>query len=749
MKRNLVLLLAVLVAAEFAVETTFAAVPMLISHQGRLLDAANQPVTGTRNLTFRIFETPTGGIPLWTETHMAIPVANGLFNVILGSSISISGDLLVTGGTLPTERYLSIQVEGDADELSPRRRLTSSAYAVAASRVSGDVQTLPGELSLVDFNGNGSTTATIRALQPLVGDLTIHSTSFSGSTTGTIRMQATPDSAVSSVGLDSDGDAVLDVGTSITAGASNGVLKNLPLVNRNVLKSFFQTGDKPTQAQFVTQYGESDMELTVTEFDELHTATVSADSIGSELELKQMHLGGLSGSTTATIRAASPSGGQVHLSGMSGSTTGTIRMMASADSADHEESFDDALFGVSSKVKEKANKTKCSTNLAYLRTFAPASSTELDESCDSTSASSRWKGMSGSTTGTIRMAATADSVGNYLDYDDDGDGIAEHTIWQKVDNSSTSIEASSRFGTGPRQTTSQDGSFAHAAMRCQTDLDVDGVADNSVEQVSNASKAYMAIKTKGTGAQRTTILAEASDSGIFDISVDDDGDGTARAKGIVTCKPASGGAGGTKGKFSYDVDDDGDFDNEVDITSNGVGAGTRLIGRGGSTTGTIRMTATPDSSVFDLGISGSTTGTIRIQTSSTGTASPIEHSSGAHLTVGGDWTNASDKNLKENFSEVNGEELLEKIDDLPISQWNYKNEGESITHIGPTSQDFKDTFGVGGNDKTISTIDPSGIALAAIKELNKQNQELAKQNAELMKELKELKKKVDDLASRR
>ncbi len=610
MKRNFVLLLAVLVTALFSVEMTLASVPMLISHQGRLLDASNQPVTGTRNLTFKIFETPTGGSPLWTESHLAVPIANGLFNVILGSTIAISGDLVVTSGTLETERYLAIQVEGDVDELSPRRRLTSSAYAVATSRVSGDVVTSPGQVSLSGMSG--STTATIRSSQ-------------------------------------------------------------------------------------------------------------NQGSEGSEVVLVDGN-----GSTTGTIRAASSTGAQVHLSGMSGSTTGTIRMAASPDSADHEVSVDDTLSGISSKVKEKAHKTKCSANLAYLRTSAPASSTELDESCDAISASSKWKGMSGSTTGTIRMAATPDSVGNYFDIDVDGDGHQERNIGIYVSDIS-----------------------GQSKMECLADTDDDGVPDNSVEQVSNASKAYMAIKTKGTGAQRTTILAEASDSGIFDISVDDDGDGTARAKGIITVKPTAGGTGGTKGKFSYDVDDDGDFDNEFDITSNAVGAGTRLIGRGGSTTGTIRMMATPDSSVFDLGISGSTTGTIRIQTSSTGTANPIEHSSGAHLTVGGDWTNASDKNSKENFSDIDGVELLEKIEELSITQWNYKSEGESITHIGPTAQDFKAAFGVGSNDKSISTIDPSGIALAAIKELNKQNQELAKQNAKLMKELKELKKKVDDLASRR
>jgi hypothetical protein len=120
---------------------------------------------------------------------------------------------------------------------------------------------------------------------------------------------------------------------------------------------------------------------------------------------------------------------------------------------------------------------------------------------------------------------------------------------------------------------------------------------------------------------------------------------------------------------------------------------------------------------------------------------PLHHSSGARLTAGGVWTNASDENLKENFKPVDGEALLEKIEELPISQWNYKVESDDVTHIGPTAQDFKAAFGVGANDKTISTIDPSGIALAAIKQLSKENDELKVQVAELKKMVEALAKK--------
>lgn len=86
-------------------------------------------------------------------------------------------------------------------------------------------------------------------------------------------------------------------------------------------------------------------------------------------------------------------------------------------------------------------------------------------------------------------------------------------------------------------------------------------------------------------------------------------------------------------------------------------------------------------------------------------------------------SNPSDVNLKNNFSEVDEFSILEKIANLEIKQWTYKTrQGEK--HIGPTAQDFYNTFKVGINDKSISTIDADGISLVAIKALKKENDNL-------------------------
>jgi hypothetical protein len=109
----------------------------------------------------------------------------------------------------------------------------------------------------------------------------------------------------------------------------------------------------------------------------------------------------------------------------------------------------------------------------------------------------------------------------------------------------------------------------------------------------------------------------------------------------------------------------------------------------------------------------------------------ITTSTGGYLTLAGYWELPSDINLKENFRPVDGKEILDKIAQLSIRRWNYRNEEDNITHIGPVAQDFHALFGLGRDDVTISTIDPAGVALAAIQELHRKNADLEAEVAEL------------------
>jgi len=110
----------------------------------------------------------------------------------------------------------------------------------------------------------------------------------------------------------------------------------------------------------------------------------------------------------------------------------------------------------------------------------------------------------------------------------------------------------------------------------------------------------------------------------------------------------------------------------------------------------------------------------------------------------GAWSNISDRNMKANFSAVDKRAVLRGVLDLPISTWNYKSQDETVRHIGPMAQDFQAAFGVGEDDKHISTIDPDGVALAAIQGLN---EELRDRDAKISAQQEELEKQKSKLSA--
>jgi hypothetical protein len=119
---------------------------------------------------------------------------------------------------------------------------------------------------------------------------------------------------------------------------------------------------------------------------------------------------------------------------------------------------------------------------------------------------------------------------------------------------------------------------------------------------------------------------------------------------------------------------------------------------------------------------------------------------------GGSWSSISDRNMKENFARLDGEDVLKRIRRVPVMTWNYKSQEASIRHIGPMAQDLFAAFDVGESDRLINTIDIDGVNLAGVRaldertsrqeaqivELEKSNAELARRNADLEARLERL-----------
>jgi hypothetical protein len=118
----------------------------------------------------------------------------------------------------------------------------------------------------------------------------------------------------------------------------------------------------------------------------------------------------------------------------------------------------------------------------------------------------------------------------------------------------------------------------------------------------------------------------------------------------------------------------------------------------------------------------------------------LDSSTGAYLSQGGTWTNASGRDQKENLAPVDGLEVLLRLAKLPIATWNYKAEDPSIRHIGPMAEDFA-VFGVGQDNEHIGTVDADGVSLAAIQGLYQLSQAQAAQ-------IRQLEEKNADLEGR-
>ena len=94
-------------------------VPSHIFYQGRLADAAGDPITGTYVMTFSLYTQLSGGTSIATDTH-SVSVNNGLFRTYIGFPAQH-----YNGQTL----FVGVQVEGDA-EMEPRHYLRPVPYSM-------------------------------------------------------------------------------------------------------------------------------------------------------------------------------------------------------------------------------------------------------------------------------------------------------------------------------------------------------------------------------------------------------------------------------------------------------------------------------------------------------------------------------------------------------------------------------------------------------------------------------------------
>lgn len=94
----------------------------LMRFQGSLNDKDGMPLEGSFTLTFRIYDTETGGTALWSETQSDINIEEGLLNTELGSITPLNA--------LAFDKQYWLSIEADSDsEMTPRFKLTGAPYS--------------------------------------------------------------------------------------------------------------------------------------------------------------------------------------------------------------------------------------------------------------------------------------------------------------------------------------------------------------------------------------------------------------------------------------------------------------------------------------------------------------------------------------------------------------------------------------------------------------------------------------------
>ena len=116
----------------------------------------------------------------------------------------------------------------------------------------------------------------------------------------------------------------------------------------------------------------------------------------------------------------------------------------------------------------------------------------------------------------------------------------------------------------------------------------------------------------------------------------------------------------------------------------------------------------------------------------------VEIRSGGEMRLSGAIVQTSSRAKKQGFAEIDANDILNKVVNLDISQWNYIADPKAARHIGPVAEDFYAAFKLGSEPTGISPVDTAGVTFASIQALHSKavNQET---------EIQELKARISEL----
>ncbi len=266
LRASCVLVLALLTGAQ-------GQVPTQINYQGRLTDAAGNPVAGSRTIAVRLYDAATGGNRVYEETVGTVALGpNGVYSFQFGAAGA--GIAATLNGS---ERHLALVVDGV--EQGTRTRLLAVPYAMKsadAQALASDVAAMKAEFRVIGLPATlefGRWAVGVGVKKTLViknagfGRLTVsgitYPAGFSGAWSGTIEGGAVQDVEVTFAPTQSGGyggqmTVLSDAATGVTNVAISGegvpLPQNFVKVDGGILPSSSALGAVPVSAFFIGKY---------------------------------------------------------------------------------------------------------------------------------------------------------------------------------------------------------------------------------------------------------------------------------------------------------------------------------------------------------------------------------------------------------------------------------------------------------------------------------------------------------------
>ncbi|MFH1218619.1 MAG: hypothetical protein V1679_02155, partial [Candidatus Peregrinibacteria bacterium] len=115
---------AIMLQVFFVGEVFALAIPKYLSYEGYLTDSDDTALTGTYNMTFKLYDALTDGNLEWTEVQSGVTVTNGYFAVQLGDTTALTL-------AFDEQYFLTITVGSDS-EMTPRQPVNAVGYSYAS-----------------------------------------------------------------------------------------------------------------------------------------------------------------------------------------------------------------------------------------------------------------------------------------------------------------------------------------------------------------------------------------------------------------------------------------------------------------------------------------------------------------------------------------------------------------------------------------------------------------------------------------